>query len=81
MFCTSRPGSVIDGRSSISESASGAVTITDSAFGKNLTTTFTNNGGGGVDVTASGNNVTLAGDLMTGGSTPIATARYQPDYI
>jgi hypothetical protein len=65
----------------VSESASGAVTITDSAFGKNLTTTFTNNGGGGVDVTAGGNNVTLAGDLMTGGSTPVATARYQPNYI
>jgi hypothetical protein len=65
----------------VSESASGAVSITDSAFGKNLTTTFTNNGGGGVDVTASGNNVTLAGDLVTGGSTPVATARYQPNYV
>jgi hypothetical protein len=65
----------------VSESTSGAVSITESAFGKNLTTTFTNNGGGGVDVTASGNNVTLAGDLMTGGSTPVAIARTQPNYV
>jgi len=36
------------------------------------TTTFTANGGGGVDVTAQGQNVTLAGDLVTGGTTPVA---------
>jgi hypothetical protein len=71
----------LGGGEQVSESASGAVSITDSAFGKNLTTTFTNNGGGGVDVRASGNNVTLEGDLMTGGTTPVASARYQPNYI
>jgi hypothetical protein len=48
----------------VSEAANGTVSLTESRFGSNLTTTFTNNGAGGVDVTASGNNVTLAGDLI-----------------
>ena len=50
----------------VSEAANGAVSIAESSFGKNLTTTFTPNGGGGVDVSATGQNVTLAGDLIAG---------------
>ena len=69
------------GGEQVSENANGAVSITESAFGKNLTTTFTNNGGGGVDVTASGKNVTLGGDLMTGGTTPVTSARTRSNYI
>jgi hypothetical protein len=50
------------------------VSITESAFNENLTTTFAANGGGGVDVTARGQNVTLSGALITGGATPVAQA-------
>lgn len=60
------------GGASVAEAADGAVSISETAFGANLTTTFTANGGGGVDVTANGSNVTLAGDLLTGGTTPAA---------
>ena len=64
----------LSGGQQVSESAAGAVSITESAFGENLTTTFTQNGSGGVDVTASGQNVTLSGALITGGTTPVAQA-------
>jgi hypothetical protein len=60
------------GGEQVSEATNGSVSITESAFGKNLTTTFAQNGGGGVDVTAQGHNVTLGGDLVTGGTTPLA---------
>jgi hypothetical protein len=63
------------GGATVSEAANGSVSIAETNFGQNLTTTFTANGGGGVDVTATGNNVALAGDLMTGGTTPVARAR------
>jgi hypothetical protein len=59
----------------VSEAANGSVSIAETNFGQNLTTTFAQNGGGGVDVTATGNNVTLSGDLLTGGSTPVAPPR------
>jgi hypothetical protein len=64
----------LSGGQHVSEGANGSVSISEAAFGQNLTTTFTNNGGGGVDVTAQGQNVTLAGDLITGGTTPVAQA-------
>ena len=48
----------------VSEAANGAVSIAETSFNENLTTTFTPTGGG-VDVTASGQNVTLTGDLIT----------------
>jgi hypothetical protein len=64
----------LSGGQTVSEAANGAVSITESSFSENLTTTFTNNGGGGVDVTAQGQNVTLSGALITGGSTPVAQA-------
>jgi hypothetical protein len=68
-------GSVtLSGGQQVSEGSNGSVSITESRFGENLTTTFTNNNGGGVDVTATGQNVTLAGDLITGGTTPVAQA-------
>jgi hypothetical protein len=63
----------LTGGQQVSESAGGAVSIAESAFGENLTTTFTQNGGG-VDVTATGQNVTLSGALITGGTTPVAQA-------
>jgi hypothetical protein len=62
----------LSGGQQVSEGANGSVSISESRFGENLTTTFTNNNGGGVDVTATGQNVTLAGDLITGGTTPVA---------
>jgi len=62
----------LSGGQQVSEGSNGSVSITESRFGENLTTTFTNNGGGGVDVTATGQNVTLGGDLITGGTTPVA---------
>ncbi len=62
----------LSGGQQVSEGANGSVSVTESRFGENLTTTFTNNNGGGVDVTATGQNVTLAGDLITGGTTPVA---------
>lgn len=49
----------------VSEAANGSVSIAETLFGRNLTTTFTPTGGG-VDVTASGQNVTLSGDLIAG---------------
>jgi len=64
----------LSGGQRVSEAANGSVSITESAFNENLTTTFANNGGGGVDVTAQGQNVTLSGALITGGSTPVAQA-------
>jgi len=64
----------LSGGQQVSEGSNGSVSISESHFGENLTTTFTNNGGGGVDVTATGQNVTLAGDLITGGTTPVAQA-------
>jgi hypothetical protein len=48
----------------VTEAANGSVSIAEARYGSNLTTTFTANGGGGVDVTASGANVSLAGDLV-----------------
>ena len=48
----------------VSEAETGAVSISDHAYGTNLTTTFNANGTGGVDVNATGSNVTLAGDLV-----------------
>jgi hypothetical protein len=65
----------LSGGETVSEAANGAVTIAEGANGKSLSTTFTNNGGGGVDVTAQGSGVRLGGDLITGGATPVATAR------
>lgn len=66
-------GSVtLSGGQQVSESAAGAVSIAESGFGASLTTTFAQNGGGGVDVTATGQNVTLSGALITGGTTPVA---------
>lgn len=62
----------LSGGQQVSEGANGSVSITESAFGENLTTTFTQNGGGGVDVSATGQNVTLSGALITGGTTPAA---------
>jgi hypothetical protein len=62
----------LSGGQRVSEGANGSVSISEANFGENLTTTFTANGGGGVDVTAQGQNVTLAGDLITGGTTPVA---------
>ena len=56
----------------VSEAAGGAVSIGEAAFGATLTTTFAQNGTGGVDVNATGSNVTLAGDLLTGGTAPAA---------
>jgi hypothetical protein len=64
----------LSGGQQVSEAATGSVSIAESAFGANLTTTFALNNSGGVDVTASGQNVTLAGDLITGGTTPAAQA-------
>ena len=61
----------LSGGQHVSEAADGSVTISEAAFGANLTTTFAANGGG-VDVTAQGQNITLAGDLITGGTTPVA---------
>jgi hypothetical protein len=61
----------LSGGQQVSEGADGSVTISENGFGENLTTTFTANGGG-VDVTAQGQNITLAGDLITGGTTPVA---------
>ena len=62
----------LSGGQQVSEAANGSVSISESNFGENLTTTFTSNGSGGVDVTAQGQNVTLRGDLITGGTTPVA---------
>jgi hypothetical protein len=64
----------LSGGQQVSEAANGSVSITESSFNENLTTTFTNNGGGGVDVTAQGQNVTLSGALISGGSRPVAQA-------
>jgi len=49
----------LSGGQQVSEAANGSVSISESNFGENLTTTFTSNGSGGVDVTAQGQNVTL----------------------
>jgi hypothetical protein len=62
----------LSGGQHVTEAANGSVSISEANFGENLTTTFTSNGGGGVDVTAQGQNVTLRGDLITGGTTPVA---------
>jgi hypothetical protein len=62
----------LSGGQHVSEAANGSVSISEANFGEKLTTTFTSNGGGGVDVTAQGQNVTLRGDLITGGTTPVA---------
>jgi len=67
----------LSGGQTVSEAANGSVSIGESAFGANLTTTFAQNGTGGVDVTAQGQNVTLAGDLMTGGTTPVTQSPAQ----
>ena len=61
----------LSGGQHVSEAADGSVSISESAFGENLTATFAASGGG-VDVTAQGQNITLAGDLITGGTTPVA---------
>ena len=52
------------GGATVREAANGSVTIDETAYGSTLSTTFASNGTGGVDVTASGSNVTLAGDLI-----------------
>jgi hypothetical protein len=65
----------LSGGQKVAEAANGSVSITESAFNENLTTTFAQNGGGGVDVTAQGQNVTLSGALITGGSTPVAQTK------
>lgn len=65
----------LSGGATVTENQNGSVTIGESAFGRSLTTTFTANGGGGVDVTAQGQNVTLGGDLLTGGPAPVASMR------
>ncbi len=62
----------LSGGQQVSQAANGSVSISEAAFGETLTTTFAQNGSGGVDVTAQGQNVTLAGALITGGSTPVA---------
>lgn len=62
----------LSGGQQVTESANGSVSIGESAFGENLTTTFAVNGSGGVDVTASGQNVTLGGDLIAGSSAAVA---------
>jgi hypothetical protein len=54
------------GGATVTESAGGALSIAEQAFGKRLVTTFTPNGGGGVDVTATGHDVSLTGDLISG---------------
>lgn len=58
----------------VSEAANGSVSVIEASFGATLTTTFVQNGTGGVDVSANGGNVTLAGDLLAGGPTPAAQA-------
>jgi hypothetical protein len=62
----------LSGGQTVSEAANGAVSVGETSYGEDLTATFTQNGGGGVDVTAQGRNVTLAGALITGGTTPVA---------
>ena len=65
----------LSGGETVTENADGAVTIAEqNQFGQSLSTTFTKNGGG-VDVTASGHDVTLAGDLVTEGPAPAAKSR------
>lgn len=59
------------GGETVSENGAGAVTISEQAYGASLTTTFARNGGGGVDVTAQGHDVTLGGDLIAGAN-PVA---------
>jgi hypothetical protein len=55
----------------VSAGTNGSVSIAETSFGENLTTTFTPDGGG-VDVTASGQNVALSGDLINGpGANPL----------
>jgi hypothetical protein len=54
------------GGETVSEAANGSVSIAEQSFGKSLVTTFAKNGSGGVDVTASGHDVTLGGDLISG---------------
>ena len=61
----------LSGGQHVSEAADGSVSISENGFGESLTTTFAANGGG-VNVTAQGQNITLAGDLITGGTTPVA---------
>jgi hypothetical protein len=62
------PGQTIQlsGGESVSEAANGTVSIAERRFGESLTTTFTQNGGGGVDVSAQGTGVRLRGDLIAG---------------
>jgi hypothetical protein len=57
---------MLSGGATVSESASGAVTIAERRGDERLTTTFAQNGTGGVDVTARGHDVTLSGDLIAG---------------
>jgi hypothetical protein len=68
------PGQTISlgGGEQVSEAAGGSVSITETAGAESLTTTFAQNNSGGVDVTAQGQGVTLSGDLITGGTTPVA---------
>jgi hypothetical protein len=62
----------LSGGEVVTEAPGGSVSISDTAWDEHLTTTFAQNGSGNVDVTATGNNVTLAGALITGGTTPVA---------
>jgi hypothetical protein len=62
------------GGATVNEAANGTVSISESAFGATLSTTFAQNGTGGVDINATGTNVTLAGDLIAGGAKPAAQA-------
>jgi len=60
----------LSGGEQVTENQNGSVTIAESnASGGTLATTFTNTGGG-IDVTAQAHDVTLHGDLVTGGTTP-----------
>jgi hypothetical protein len=75
----------LSGGEQVSEAANGSVSIAEHAFGASLTTTFASNGGGGVDVTAQGHDVSLGGDLIAGGANPVAQPSRFPrrtvDYV
>lgn len=54
------------GGATVTESANGTVTIAERRGDRRLTTTFAENGTGGVNVTARGHDVALSGDLVAG---------------
>jgi len=59
----------LENGATVTEAANGSVSIAEQRYGESLTTTFAQNGSDGVDVTATGSNVTLGGDLVNGGTT------------